>query len=214
MASNVVKNRKWIAQTYKESDARAACQKWVDDHPAATTQAEIQAGLLSVFDRLTADQRARAERTFRQCLRRSAGRLGCGRHQGLDPETRGPRPLFLTGKAAWSDGTRSSDGGQASPGGSPFCRLPLRSGASGAARRVSRSCPETISASDPDAAADIRRVQAECRVEPALPATWAAQCRVTLARTAVRSGSRMNPRQAPSSRRIETQALEVHRATP
>jgi hypothetical protein len=56
MASNVVKNRKWIVQTYKESDARAACQKWVDDHPSATIQAEIQAGLLSVFDRLTADQ--------------------------------------------------------------------------------------------------------------------------------------------------------------
>ena len=56
MASNVVKNRKWIVQTYKESDARAACQKWVDDHSAATTQAEIQAGLLSVFDGLTADQ--------------------------------------------------------------------------------------------------------------------------------------------------------------
>ena len=56
MASNVVKNREWITQTYKESDARAACQKWVDDHPAATTQTEIQAGLLSVFAGLTANQ--------------------------------------------------------------------------------------------------------------------------------------------------------------
>jgi hypothetical protein len=56
MASNVVKNRKWIVQTYKESVARAACQKWVDDHLAATTQAEIQTGLLSVFNSLTADQ--------------------------------------------------------------------------------------------------------------------------------------------------------------
>src|SRR5262249_62141138 len=38
MASNVVKNRKWIVQTYKASEACAACQKWVDDHPEATTQ--------------------------------------------------------------------------------------------------------------------------------------------------------------------------------
>jgi hypothetical protein len=59
MASNVVKNRKWIGQTYKESEARAACQKWVDDHPAATTQAQIQEGLLSVFNSLTADQLGR-----------------------------------------------------------------------------------------------------------------------------------------------------------
>jgi hypothetical protein len=53
MASNVVSNRKWIVQTYKDSEARAACQKWVDEHPAATTQAQIQEGLLSVFNGLT-----------------------------------------------------------------------------------------------------------------------------------------------------------------
>jgi hypothetical protein len=56
MASNVVKNRKWIVQTYKASDACAACQKWVDDHPEATTQAQIQDGLLSVFNRLADNQ--------------------------------------------------------------------------------------------------------------------------------------------------------------
>ena len=59
MASNVVKKRKWIVETYKESVARAACQKWVDDHPAAATQAEIQEGLLSVFNSLTAEQLGR-----------------------------------------------------------------------------------------------------------------------------------------------------------
>ena len=59
MASNVVKNRQWIGQTYKVSEARAACQKWVDDHPAATEQAQIQEGLLSVFNDLSDDQLGR-----------------------------------------------------------------------------------------------------------------------------------------------------------
>lgn len=56
MASNVVKNRQWIVQTYRDSEARAACQKWVDDHPAAATQPQIQDGLLSVFNGLTGAQ--------------------------------------------------------------------------------------------------------------------------------------------------------------
>src|SRR5262245_19529073 len=50
MASNVVKNRKWIEETYVASDLRTKCQEWVDDHPDKKTQAEIAAGLLSVFD--------------------------------------------------------------------------------------------------------------------------------------------------------------------
>src|SRR4029453_17524173 len=53
MASNVVKNRKWIVQTYKESEVRAACQKWVDEHPEAATQEQILAGLLRVFNSLS-----------------------------------------------------------------------------------------------------------------------------------------------------------------
>ena len=56
MASNVAKKRKWIVETYKESAARAACQTWVDEHPEATTPAQIQEGLVSVFNSLTADQ--------------------------------------------------------------------------------------------------------------------------------------------------------------
>ena len=59
MASNVVRNRQWIVQTYKISEARAACQKWVDDHPAATVQAQIGDGLLSVLNGLTDDQLGR-----------------------------------------------------------------------------------------------------------------------------------------------------------
>lgn len=50
MASNVVKNRKWIVQTYKPTPISAACQSWVDNNPQATSQADIQAGLLTVIN--------------------------------------------------------------------------------------------------------------------------------------------------------------------
>ena len=50
MASNVVSNRKWIEQTYANSQLRADCQKWVDDHPDKKTQSEIAEGLLSVLN--------------------------------------------------------------------------------------------------------------------------------------------------------------------
>ena len=56
MAPNVVKNRKWIEQTYKASPQRAALQKWVDDNPAATTTAAIAAGLQSVMNSWTEAQ--------------------------------------------------------------------------------------------------------------------------------------------------------------
>lgn len=50
MASNVVSNRKWIEQTYAKSDLRKSCQDWIDANPDKKTQADIAAGLLSVFD--------------------------------------------------------------------------------------------------------------------------------------------------------------------
>jgi len=53
MASNVVKNRKWIEETYAASDLRTALQKWVDDNPKVTKSAEVAAGLLAVFDAAT-----------------------------------------------------------------------------------------------------------------------------------------------------------------
>lgn len=52
MAGNVVKKRAWIKETYRENDASKACQKWVDDHPEATTQQEIAAGLAETFEKL------------------------------------------------------------------------------------------------------------------------------------------------------------------
>ena len=45
MASNVVKNRNWIKQTYATSRASKACQKWVEDNPDATTRKDIAEGL-------------------------------------------------------------------------------------------------------------------------------------------------------------------------
>src|SRR5262245_35463285 len=50
MASNVVKNRKWIVQTYKPTPISAACQSWVDQNPQATSQTDIAAGLLTVLN--------------------------------------------------------------------------------------------------------------------------------------------------------------------
>ena len=53
MASNVVRNRKWIGETYAAGTVSNACQKWVDDNPNKKTQDEIAAGLLSVMNGAT-----------------------------------------------------------------------------------------------------------------------------------------------------------------
>lgn len=53
MASNVIHNRNWIEDTYAASTVSKACQKWVDGHPDAKTQADIAEGLLSVLDATT-----------------------------------------------------------------------------------------------------------------------------------------------------------------
>ena len=49
MAGNVVRNRRWIAQTYATNPVSAAAQSWVDAHPDARTQQAVADGLLSVF---------------------------------------------------------------------------------------------------------------------------------------------------------------------
>ena len=53
MASNVVQNRTWIKETYLESTASKACQKWVDDNKDKKKQEEIADGLKGVLDGLT-----------------------------------------------------------------------------------------------------------------------------------------------------------------
>lgn len=50
MAPNIVKNRKWVQLTYKDTPQRAALQKWVDENPSATTAAKISAGLEGVMN--------------------------------------------------------------------------------------------------------------------------------------------------------------------
>ena len=49
MAANVVQTRDYIVNTYAASDASRACQKWVDDHPEATTKKAIAEGLLKTL---------------------------------------------------------------------------------------------------------------------------------------------------------------------
>ena len=53
IASNVVKNRKWIEETYASSALRTKCQDWVNNNPNKKTPAEIAAGLVAVFDSVT-----------------------------------------------------------------------------------------------------------------------------------------------------------------
>lgn len=50
MASNIVRNRDWIHQTYVATPQAYALQRWVDAHPAAVTQAEIAEGLALVME--------------------------------------------------------------------------------------------------------------------------------------------------------------------
>jgi hypothetical protein len=59
MASNVVKKRRWIAETYLPSEASAACQRWVDEHPEALTLEQIRDGLFGVLSSLGDAQVAR-----------------------------------------------------------------------------------------------------------------------------------------------------------
>jgi hypothetical protein len=58
MAGNVVRNRQWIAQTYRASDAIRQLQNWVNTHPQANTAAEIAQGLLSVMNSMSDSQRS------------------------------------------------------------------------------------------------------------------------------------------------------------
>lgn len=58
MATNVVLNRSWIKETYVQSAARDACQKWVDENKDENTTDKITAGLKKVLDGLTDAQLA------------------------------------------------------------------------------------------------------------------------------------------------------------
>lgn len=64
MAPNIVKNRKWIEQTYTASRQADALQKWVDANPAAKTADQIAAGFLGVMKSWTEDQMRSFSRHF------------------------------------------------------------------------------------------------------------------------------------------------------
>ncbi len=64
MASNVVQNRTWIEETYAAPAERAELQKWVDDHPEATTQDQIAVGLESVMSGWSDEQKGRLSKHF------------------------------------------------------------------------------------------------------------------------------------------------------
>lgn len=55
MASNVVLNRRWIAQTYTPSVVSVALQNWVDAHPSTGGVDSIAAGLLAVLGMFSDD---------------------------------------------------------------------------------------------------------------------------------------------------------------
>jgi hypothetical protein len=59
MAANVVLNRNWIKETYVQSAARDACQKWVDENKDKKMTDKIAAGLKKVLDGLTDAELAR-----------------------------------------------------------------------------------------------------------------------------------------------------------
>ena len=64
MAGNVVRNRKWIEQTYLASPERDALQAWVDANPAAVTAPAIAAGLAGIMTGWTDAQRKKLSKHF------------------------------------------------------------------------------------------------------------------------------------------------------
>lgn len=64
MASNIVRNRQWIAQTYAVSTERDTLQKWVDDNPAATARPAIAAGLSAIMENWSDQRRVKLSRHF------------------------------------------------------------------------------------------------------------------------------------------------------
>jgi len=64
MAGNVVKNRRWIEQTYLQSAERDSLQTWVNTHPQVTTSASISSGLFAIINAWTDDQKRTLSRHF------------------------------------------------------------------------------------------------------------------------------------------------------
>lgn len=63
MASNVVLNRHWIADTYVDTHEARELQAWVDAHPHADKD-ELAAGFVAVMTPWTDEQRAKVSKHF------------------------------------------------------------------------------------------------------------------------------------------------------
>lgn len=63
MAQNVVRNRKWIAQTYVPTPASRSLQAWVDAHSTAN-QVQIEGGLAAIMAAWSDDKRAELSKHF------------------------------------------------------------------------------------------------------------------------------------------------------
>jgi hypothetical protein len=64
MATNIVKNRKYIEQTYAASAERDQLQNWVDQNPQAVTQTDIAAGLEGIMYQWSDAQKVKLSRHF------------------------------------------------------------------------------------------------------------------------------------------------------
>lgn len=64
MSQNVVRNRRWIAQTYTATAESRALQEWVDAHPEADATQEIAAGLAALMMPWSDDQKGRVSKHF------------------------------------------------------------------------------------------------------------------------------------------------------
>ena len=49
MASNVIRNRRWIAETYRDTPEARELQAWLDAHPSRRTQEDIANGLMALM---------------------------------------------------------------------------------------------------------------------------------------------------------------------
>ena len=64
MAGNIVKNRQWIKETYRTTPQSRQLQRWVDDHPGATTKPMIALGLATLMETWKDVERVNLSRHF------------------------------------------------------------------------------------------------------------------------------------------------------
>lgn len=64
MAGNVVSNRNWITETYKDKTLAAKLQKWLDDNPKATKKDEIAKGLADTMSTWTDTEKGKLSAHF------------------------------------------------------------------------------------------------------------------------------------------------------